>query len=83
MSKESGKITKVELQKIKDQQTKIGNILHQIGILESNKHQKLHDLAEINKEIDSTKQKLEEKYGSINVDLETGSWKKIKETEDV
>ena len=42
----------------------------------------MHDLAVVNESVSKTKKDLENKYGSINIDLENGHWKRIKE-EDV
>ena len=79
---DSGILSEDELKVIKDQQTKQGTIVQQIGVYETQKHQLMHDLAAVNEVVNETKQNLEAKYGSINIDLETGNWKRIKE-EDV
>ena len=77
----SNKITTKELETIKDQQAELGKVVNQIGQLEANKHALLHKIAGINESIEDTKKQLEEKYGSINIDLETGTYTEI-ETED-
>ncbi len=77
----SQSITAEELKQIKDQQAELGQVLNQIGQLEANKHALLHRIAGINEDIESTKKQLEEKYGSINIDLETGTYTDI-ESED-
>ena len=77
----SNKITTKELETIKDQQAELGKVVNQIGQLEANKHALLHKIAGINEGIENTKKQLEEKYGSINIDLETGTYTEI-ETED-
>ncbi len=77
----SQSITAEELKQIKDQQTELSQVLNQIGQLEANKHALLHRIAGINEDIESTKKQLEEKYGSINIDLETGTYTDI-ESED-
>ena len=71
-----GKITADELMIIQDQQNKVNSILVEIGYQESRKHALLHDLAETNEIINSTKKELENKYGHIDIDLTTGEWKK-------
>ena len=45
------KITTEELDKIKSQQDTLNKILNQIGVLESQKHGLLHELASVNKEV--------------------------------
>ncbi len=73
----ANKVTAEELKQIKDQQTELGQVVNQIGQLEANKHALLHKIAGINEGIENTKKQLEEKYGSINIDLETGTYTEI------
>tara|TARA_R100000935_G_scaffold26033_1_gene45933 strand:- start:745 stop:1023 length:279 start_codon:yes stop_codon:yes gene_type:complete len=79
----SGVLKEKELTEIQAQQTKVGSIIHRIGVLETEKHGLLHDIKEVNKTIEETKKTLEKKYGSVNINLETGKWERIKEDEDV
>lgn len=72
------KIKEEQLVKIKGQQEKVSKLLIDIGFVESKKHALLHDLAEVNKEVELFKQELETEYGHISIDLETGSFEKIK-----
>ena len=39
----------------------------------------LHEIAGLNKEIETTKIELEKNYGSVNINLETGEYTEIKE----
>ena len=78
----SKSITAEELKQIKDQQTELGKVVNQIGQLEANKHALLHKIASINEGIEDTKKQLEEKYGSINIDLETGTYTEIEKEDD-
>ena len=71
------KIKEEELKIIQDQQQKLNELVHNIGLLESQKHGLLHDIAEVNKEVENYKQVLEKEYGSININLEDGSYTKI------
>lgn len=71
------KIKEEELKVIQDQQQKLNELVHNIGLLESQKHGLLHDIAEVNKEVENYKQVLEKEYGSININLEDGSYTKI------
>ena len=73
------KIKKEELELVKEQQTKLNNIVTQLGVLETQKHGLLHEVAGLNQEIESTKSTLEEKYGKIEIDLTDGTYKKIEE----
>ncbi len=75
------KIKDEQLNKIKDQATKTNQFLNEIGYLESQKHQLLHNLAQLNEEINNYKQELEKEYGQVNINLEDGSYEDIKEEE--
>jgi len=76
------KITTEELEKIKTQQEKLNSVITNLGVLETRKHAMLHEVAGINKEIETTKVDLEESYGSVNINLETGEYTEIKEDVD-
>ena len=78
----SHSITAEELKQIKDQQTELGQVINQIGQLEANKQALLHKIDGINEGIEGTKKQLEEKYGSINIDLETGTYTEIEKEDD-
>ena len=78
----SQSITAEELKQVKDQQTELGQVVNQIGQLEASKHALLHKIAGINESIEDTKKQLEEKYGSINIDLETGTYTEIEKEDD-
>ncbi len=78
----SKSITAEELKQVKDQQTELGQVVNQIGQLEASKHALLHKIAGINENIEDTKKQLEEKYGSINIDLETGTYTEIEKEDD-
>ena len=75
------KIKEEQLERIKKQQQDLGKLLNDIGYLEANKHALLHELADINKEIDEFKNELEKEYGQVNIDLEDGSYKPLEKEE--
>jgi len=75
------KITEEQLEKIKEQNQKLENVVVEIGILESRKHGLLHQVAELNKVLEEYKSELEKEYGKISVDLVTGEYTEIKEEE--
>jgi len=75
------KITKEQLEKIKEQQSKLQAVLTDIGVIEVRKHEALHAQAVISQEIEETKKELEKEYGAVNIDMSDGSYTKI-ETED-
>jgi len=77
------KIKEEQLKEIVDLQKELNTIVNQIGSLEANKHALLHKIAGINEVIEDTKKQLEEKYGSINIDLETGTYTEIEDESDL
>jgi predicted nucleic acid-binding Zn-ribbon protein len=75
------KITDEQLEKLHKQQTALNSLLNKIGIVESQKHALLHEIAGVNQEIEEFKAELEKEYGSVNINLQTGEYSKIEENE--
>ena len=73
------KIKEEELKLIQEQQKQLNELVHNIGLLESQKHGLLHDIAGVNKEIEDYKKVLEAEYGAININIEDGTYTKIEE----
>ena len=73
------KIKKEELLLIQEQQKKLNELVNNIGLLESQKHGMLHDIAGVNKEVEDYKEMLEAEYEAINIDLEDGTYTNIEE----
>jgi hypothetical protein len=71
------KITEQQLEILSKQQKDLSDILINIGVLESQKHSYLHQLADTNKSIEDFKLELQEQYGSVNIDLQDGSYTEI------
>jgi hypothetical protein len=76
---ETKKITEGQLEKIVSQQKDLNMSLGNIGVLETQKHSLLHQVAELNKNIEDFKAELEAEYGAININLEDGSYTEITE----
>ncbi len=76
------KIKETELETIINQQKRIEEILREVGYLEANKHGLLHKLAGVNEEVEATKQNLEKEYGTVNINLEDGTYTEIEKTEE-
>ena len=74
-------ITTTQLETIVNQQKDINALLTNIGVLESQKHGFLHQLAEINKAVEDFKNVLQEEYGAININLEDGTYTELEEKE--
>jgi hypothetical protein len=67
------KITEEQLKKVNEGQEKLISLVNQIGVLES----LLHQVADVNKEVEEFKVELEKEYGSVNIDLKTGEYEII------
>ena len=77
------KITEEQLTKIQDQQKELNAILHEIGLLESQKHGLLHKIAEVNQDVETLKNELENQYGAVNINVEDGTYTEIEKKEEV
>ena len=73
------KITEAELKGLQEQEQKKGAILHDLGLLETQKHSLNRYYVELMVEQDKTKKELEETYGKVNINLQDGSFELIKE----
>lgn len=76
------KIKEEQLSEIVELQSKLNEIISNIGLLETQKHGFLHDVAEVNKKIEEFKVKLEKEYGAISVDLKTGEYTEVEKNGD-
>ena len=75
------KISKEELEKLQDQEKKKNALKHDLGLLSTQKHSLNQVYSTIVQEQEEDKKALEEKYGKININLEDGSYEKIKDEE--
>jgi predicted nucleic acid-binding Zn-ribbon protein len=71
------KITEEQLEKIVKGQKDLQALLTNIGVVESQKHGYLHQLADVNKSVEEFKKEIEAEYGPININLEDGSYTEI------
>ena len=76
-------ITTEQLEKIAGQQKDLQALLTNIGLLETQKHGFLHQIAETNKAIEEFKTELQDQYGAININLEDGSYTEIEEPSEI
>jgi len=74
---EEKKLTEKELKAISDSQNDLHRVTTNVGILETQKHALLHEIAGVNQKIEEIKKELEEKYGPINVNLEDGTFETV------
>ncbi len=73
------KIKKKELEVVTSIKKELDGVVSEIGILETQKHALLHKVAEVNESLAKEKKSLEEAYGKISIDLETGEYTEITE----
>jgi len=63
-----------QLEKIRGQQKDLNSLLTNIGLLESQKHGLLHQIADTNRSVEEFKLELQKEYGDININVEDGSY---------
>ena len=76
------KIKEEQLKTIQEQQTKIHKLLNEIGVREAQKMDLLNQLARENEEVNEFKKQLEEEYGQVNINVETGEYEEIEKDEE-
>ena len=79
MENQENKISKEQLEELQGYVGKLNNAASQIGNLELQKHQLQHSAAEVQTDLSKMQAKLEEKYGKITIDIQTGNYKAIEE----
>ena len=79
----TNKITEKQLETIVNQQKEMNALLSNIGLLESQKHGFLHQIAEINRNVEEFKSELQAEYGDININIEDGSYTPMNKPEEV
>jgi len=75
------KITDQELETLTKQENQKNSIAHDLGVLESRKHKLLHLLDDVLDHQEITFESIEENYGKISINPETGEYEEIKEEE--
>tara|TARA_R110000868_G_scaffold179055_4_gene419006 strand:- start:736 stop:987 length:252 start_codon:yes stop_codon:yes gene_type:complete len=81
MAEQNAKITEEQLKEVRESQGKVNQILNQIGFVEIQKSALKVEFSKENEKAEEVKKKLEEEYGPINIDLQTGEYT-IVEVED-
>ena len=75
------KISAIELTALQENLSKLNQVHIELGRLENQKHKILHQVNEIESMFDKLQKELEEKYGKVNINIETGEFEEIKENE--
>jgi len=68
------KITEEQLKTISRQQKDLNALLTNIGLLEAQKHGLLHQIADVNKEVEEFKAELQSEYGNVNINVADGTY---------
>jgi len=76
------KIKDEQLKKIQDQQQELNNLFNNVGYLETQKHNILHQISTLSKDVDEFKALLEKEYGSVNINIQTGEYNIIEKEEE-
>ena len=66
------KITDEQLEKVQKLVSSVNKLQMEVGIMESRKHNALHNIAGINDEITLLQSELEKDYGTFDVNIEDG-----------
>lgn len=78
---ETKKITTEQLETLVKNQRELNDLLLNIGVVESQKHSLLHQLADVNRTSEEFKSELQSQYGSININLQDGSYTIVESNE--
>jgi len=76
------KLTEEQLSNITTKQNQITDALHRIGVLEVQKEGVKRVFEGFSKEMEDMKKELEEEYGSVNINLQTGEYTPIEKEEE-
>lgn len=77
----ANKLSEEELKSLQENVSKLNQVHIELGRLENQKHKILHQVNEIESMFDELQKELEEKYGKVNINIETGEFEEIKENE--
>ena len=78
---EDQKITSEQLAKLQGFVEALNAGQNQLGGIEIQKHQLLHQIAQVQDELKSFQKELEDEYGRISINIQDGSYKEISEDE--
>ena len=82
MAEQKLKITDEQLKEIQETQSKVSQVLNQIGFLEIQKSALKVEFNKVNDEAEEVKKKLEKEYGPINIDLSSGEYTVVEVKEE-
>ena len=81
IAQDVNKITDEELKLVQEKVGQINQVQMQVGGLETQKHIALHQVTNLQDELQALQKTLENKYGKVSVNLQTGEITEIPEDE--
>ena len=75
------KLTKKELENLQEKVTQLNNALNNLGRIEMQKQQMIIETANFEKQVKYITDEFEDKYGKVQVNIETGEMKEIEDNE--
>ena len=81
MEKVENKITAEQLEKLNSFVNALNNGVTQLGVIEKQKHELLHQVAQVDGELKGFQKELEDEYGKISINIKDGSYTEIVEDE--
>jgi flagellar biosynthesis chaperone FliJ len=81
MEKVENKITAEQLEKLNSFVNALNNGVMQLGAIEKQKHELLHQVAQVEGELRGFQKELEDEYGKISINTKDGSYTEIVEDE--
>jgi len=81
MEKVENKISTEQLEKLQNFVNALNNGVMQLGTIEKQKHELLHQIAQVEGELKGFQKELEDQYGKISINVKDGSYTEIVEDE--
>ena len=81
MEKVENKITAEQLEKLNGFVNALNNGVMQLGAIEKQKHELLHQVAQVEGELRGFQKELEDEYGKISINIQDGSYTEVVEDE--
>ena len=81
MEKVENKISTEQLEKLQNFVNALNNGIMQLGTIEKQKHELLHQVAQVEGELKGFQKELEDEYGNITINVKDGSYTEISQDE--
>ena len=75
------KLTKKELESLQEKVTQLNNAMNNLGRIEMQKQQMIIETVNFEKQVKYITDEFEDKYGKVQVNIETGEMKEIEDNE--